>query len=342
MVRHFVWQAWGGFCAGLMLCFSLLTAASAAEDGAAETAGEVFAEVGEERILYGDYLAALQAGMRQRFYHGKVPEAELQAFQREVADTLVERSLLVQEAKRRNLAPDPAFVEGQLAGYQQRYRNQPGWEAHQAELMVGLRAALEEEGRLRQLEREVRKVGEPGKGAVEAFYRANPSLFTTPERNRVSLILLKVAPSAGGAAWAAALEEAQKLLERLRKGADFGQMARIHSGDASAAEGGDLGFLHRGMLAEKAQQAVDKLQPGELSSPVTTLQGIAIFKLQERQPASLNAFADVRERATALWRRQESDRAWDGLLARLKKETRIRVNETLLERGLAPAKTNNK
>ena len=121
--------------------------------------------------------------------------------------------------------------------------------------------------------------------------------------------------------------EAASLVKKLRNGADFAQQARQRSGDESAVNGGDMGYLHRGMLAEPAQVAVDKLKLKEVSEPVTLLQGVAIFRLDERKAALQNPLAKVESRARELWRREQAERSWQALLL-VRKNTPAVIDES--------------
>ncbi len=320
---------------GLMVAGMALLCASASY-AVSETQQRVlgpedFAIVGDEIISMREFQAAYHAGIRKRFYHGKVPEERLQAFRKEISQTLIDRSLLLQEARRRGLAPDEAQVKAQLARYEARYQKQPHWQENRETILAGLRAALEEESLLMVLERQVKAMPEPLPQEVREYYQAHPELFTTPEQLRLSLILLKVAPSSTAEVWQAAHEEALRLRQRLQKGADFAQMARIHSGDASAAAGGDMGFVHKGMLAAPVQQVVDGLQPGQVSEPVVLLSGVALFRLEERIAARLNDFEAVAERARQLLQRERSQAAWEGLLARLRSTVQVSVNTAAVD-----------
>jgi parvulin-like peptidyl-prolyl isomerase len=102
-------------------------------------------------------------------------------------------------------------------------------------------------------------------------------------------------------------------------------LARLHSGDDSAARGGDMGYLHRGMLPETVQEVVDRLALSEVSEPISLLEGIALVRLDDRKLAQVRDFASVRERTLQLWRRDEGDRAWQALIARLRSATPIEV-----------------
>jgi len=249
------------------------------------------------------------------------------ALRREVINEMVDRILLVAEAKRRGLQARGSAVEKEIAQYEQRYRDRPAWQENRQRWLAQLRAQLEEEDILEQLEAQVREVKPPTVAEVRAYYAAHVDKFTTPERLEVSVILLKVEPSAPVEKWHAAEREGQDLVRRLKQGADFAKLARLHSGDGSAEHGGDLGFVHKGMLTDEAQQALDKLDVGGVTEPVHLLQGIAIFKLRAREAPAKLTFKQSRKRAAALLEHEMQDEAWKALRKQLRKHTDIRLDE---------------
>jgi peptidyl-prolyl cis-trans isomerase SurA len=89
-------------------------------------------------------------------------------------------------------------------------------------------------------------------------------------------------------------QTAQEILGALNQGADFGGLARQFSASASAANGGDLGWLYAGEMASDLQQAVNQLQPGDISAPVQTIRGYYIVKLLDRRVGDTEAITDVR------------------------------------------------
>lgn len=99
----------------------------------------------------------------------------------------------------------------------------------------------------------------------------------------------------------------------------------MHSSGSEAAQGGDMGYVHHGMLPEVLQQKIDGVKVGEISEPITMLEGIAIFYVRDRISAKLRAYADVAERAKGLARKDAEDAAWSGLQARLKAAADVKV-----------------
>lgn len=293
---------------------------------------ERFAVVDGVVITKDELGAYLQAEFRKRFYHGKPPEAEVKAFEKEVSEKLIDRYLLLKEAQRRGIKPDTKAVNEKVAAVEKRYADDKQWQQRKKELLPELRRQIGDDLLVDDLEKNARKIPEPPEAEVRKFYEKNPQLFTTPEKNHVMMILLKVDPSSPGDVWKLAEEKAAGVLKQIRGGKDFAEMARIHSGDDSAMNGGDMGFMHKGMFGETAQQVLDLMKPGDVSEPVLLLEGVGIFKLVNREKAKLNPFADVKERAKGLLQRQQSEEAWDSLRKGLRAKARIEVNEKVWER----------
>lgn len=310
--------------AALTLGWLLLLAAEAR----AADAVPVFARVGDAVVTQKDYDDALAVASRNKFYHGKPPQEEVARLQREVANSLVDEVLLLREARRRKLQPDAAAVKQQIDGYEARYKTSEMWQKNKATMLPPLKKKLEQNSLLDQLHATVRKLPEPNAAQVRTYYEQHKDKFTEPEQVKVSMILLKVDPSSPQAKWNGAVEEGAAIVKRLRGGADFAQLANLHSGDASASKGGQLDYVHRGMLPEAAQAAVDKLQPGVIAEPVLLLEGVAVLRLDGRKPAKLNPLPAVQQRAHDLLVRDQADQAWADLLARLHQETPPRIDES--------------
>ena len=316
-MRHTSCSRFRGTPALITFLVTLLPLASLGSD-------EVVIRVNELEITQSEFQYSFRQAARSRFYHGTPPEGQIDAMREEVVENIINRILLVKEAERRAIAPDSQVVEAELDKI---IANSAG---HRADKEV-LRQAIVDQKRAQMLERIVRQVEAPKPEAVEAYYRQHPEKFTEPERVRLSLILLNVDPSAPAATWDAAQFEAQGLLEEIENGGSFSELARLHSADRSADQGGDMGYLHKGMLNHTVQAAVDGLQPGDISEPLTVLEGIALFRLDERQPEALLPFQLVRERASGLLEEALAEDQWRDFLVKVKQQSDIEINKEILE-----------
>ena len=72
---------------------------------------------------------------------------------------------------------------------------------------------------------------------------------------------------------------ANKLYERITKGADFPSLAKKHSKCPSGKKGGDLGFFRKGQMVPEFEKAAFALDVNGLSKPVKTKFGYHLIKL---------------------------------------------------------------
>jgi parvulin-like peptidyl-prolyl isomerase len=80
-------------------------------------------------------------------------------------------------------------------------------------------------------------------------------------------------------------EAAVDIVKLLQEGGDFAAVAQQHSTDSATKDtGGDMGWRPRGIESTDFDQVAFALQPGQISNPITTTNGVEIIKLEERDP----------------------------------------------------------
>jgi len=154
---------------------------------------------------------------------------------------------------------------------------------------------------------------------VHDFYTENPESFRRPETVRARHILVKVPASATDEVRQAAKQRIETILVQARAQEDFADLARRHSEDATAPQGGELGYFPRGKMVKSFEQAAFALQPGQISDVVESPFGLHIIKQEDRRPAGLVAEEQVRDQLTAylqkLRRQQEEKHEMERLRA---------------------------
>jgi len=126
--------------------------------------------------------------------------------------------------------------------------------------------------------------------------------------------------------------DARQRLANLRErivsgGADFGEMARVHSDDGTAARGGELDWIYPGDTVPDFERAYMQLKIGEVSEPVRTPFGYHLIQVLERRSAEVNT-ERRRAQARQALRERKSDDAYTEWLRQLRDQTYV---ETRLE-----------
>ncbi len=129
---------------------------------------------------------------------------------------------------------------------------------------------------------------------LQRFYRRNLDLYETKEQVKAAHILLSIPKDAKPETIKKRQEFAQQLLQQLRDGADFSQLAKTHSDDkGNANKGGSLGTFGRGIMVPEFEKAAFALQAGQLSDVVTTPFGLHIIKAEEHIESGVKPLVEV-------------------------------------------------
>jgi len=123
--------------------------------------------------------------------------------------------------------------------------------------------------------------------------------------------------------------DARRRLADLRQrivsgGADFAELARVHSADGTAARGGDLDWLMPGDTVPDFERAMDALKPGEVSQPFKSPFGWHLVQVLERRTAGITQ--DRRRlQARAALRERKADEAYQDWLRLLRDRTYVEL-----------------
>jgi peptidyl-prolyl cis-trans isomerase SurA len=124
------------------------------------------------------------------------------------------------------------------------------------------------------------------------------------------------------AGWEAARIKADMLRTQLQDGADFADLAKQHSRDATAKDGGDLGVLKRGELAPDVETELLGLEVGKISRPVRSPLGYHVFRLDSKDTLE---GASIRQQIRDILFRQQYETRLEVWLKEIKQRAIIEV-----------------
>ncbi len=257
---------------------------------------------------------------------GPVPANRRDEIYRAMIDRLVTYTALVQEAKARNIEVSAAEAkeasDARIAELRQQIPDETAFNKALAErdmTLDRLRADIRNDLAInKMMDAEVASVPPVSDGDVRQFYDENPDEFSGV---RASHILIRP-QGPDEEAKKQARATAEDLVKQARGGADFAELARKHSADGSAQQGGDLGFFTKASMVPEFSTAAFALQPGQISDVVETQFGFHVIKMAERKNIDLEeAGPKIRDFLTAK-RRDERQQAF---VAQVKNKSKIEV-----------------
>jgi peptidyl-prolyl cis-trans isomerase C len=154
---------------------------------------------------------------------------------------------------------------------------------------------------------------------VRRYYQANVKEFEKPEQVRVRQIVV------------ATEDEARKVEELLKAGADFAALAREKSTAPEAEHGGDLGYFAMGEMPVDFNVVFD-LPKGGISGIVKSPYGFHIFKLEDKRRAGRMGLDEASRGIADKLRREKEDTRYKQWLMELRSRTKFEVNYKALER----------
>ena len=156
---------------------------------------------------------------------------------------------------------------------------------------------------------------------AKKYYDENPTQFEVKEQVRASHILIK--PDTNDPDPNQAKAKIQDLLEQIKGGADFAELAKANSACPSAAGGGDLKFFPRGKMAPPFEKAAFALEVGKVSDIVETQFGYHIIKVTDHKDAGTTSFEQARDNIIKLLTRKKQSELDNNYIDSLKAAANI-------------------
>ncbi len=174
---------------------------------------------------------------------------------------------------------------------------------------------------------------------VQKYYDEHHAELDRPEEVRLSEILISGSTSQGkdfDQSVAAAQAKADDLLKQLRAGASFPELARNNSKGPTAAQGGDLGYFKRGMLAKELEAKTFDLKPGETTDVIPTKQGFVILKVTEHNAAGVPPLEKIQAQLQDMMYYERVQPALRAYLTKMREDAYIDVRQGFVDNGASP------
>jgi len=134
--------------------------------------------------------------------------------------------------------------------------------------------------------------------------------------------------------------KANQLLDQLKKGAKFDDLAKKSSDGPTAAQGGSLGTFKRDELAKDLEEKTFALKAGENTGVIRTRQGFIILKVTAHRPAGIPPLKDISERIREAIYSERLEPAARAYLTKLREQAFIDIKPGYTDTGASPNQSN--
>ncbi len=280
------------------VCFILGAALVLSSTAFDETVERIVAKVNGQIVTLTELNNEVESAMEQL---GPAPtpeenEARIAELQSQVLERIIDNMLVLQVAEDRGLRVPSRFFQEWKQNIMKEMEIETDEELErQVQLQGGSMADLRkrfEDGLLLQ---EVRRMEVDSKVSVsepeiEERYRLHINEYTDPAKVRLREIVVRFDETneidQG--------QKARRIRQDIEQGADFAEVARMHSESGSREAGGDLGFFNDGELTEPLATVAFSLNPGEVSEIIRLEKAFYILRVEESVEATTKELSDVR------------------------------------------------
>lgn len=250
---------------------------------------------------------------------------------RMIAESFVFQHVLKGEAEQAGIEADTALVAEQFEQIRSQFPNAEAFEevlAAQGITEDELRTSIREQVRQQAVQDEILAAATPPSEEEMEAYRQEQA-----EQVRAQHILFMVGPEATEAEQAEVEARAEAVLDSIKSGADFAEMARRHSEDGSASTGGDLNYFSHGDMVPPFEEAAFALQDsGDVTEELVETQfGYHIIRLTGRRTGEPMDTSSARQ----VMMRERQQEAMEQGFERLREQANVvvHINDAIVNAG---------
>src|SRR3990172_10170452 len=280
----------------LLTASSILHTASPAD---AQVIDKIAARVNGDIILMSEvkgksFMVLLDMRSRDK----DLKDDDIYRVEKEVLNEMVEERLMLQFAKDNNIKVSDDDVKAAIEDIKK--QNNFTDEMLEKELNKENITLNDYKERLREqitvskvINYEVRSKVQVDEKDVKKYYDEHRDELATPEEIRVRHIMFAYSEDMDSQKEEIIKKKAFDILNRIKQGEDFASLASMYSEDASAKNGGDLGYFTKGKMIKVFEDTAFALKKGEVSDVIKTSFGYHILKYEDRREAGFKPLEDV-------------------------------------------------
>lgn len=291
-----------------------------------EVVSRVVAEVNDD-IITSQELDQILRPLYAKYksvYSGEELEKHVREARKNAIEQLIERKLVLQEAKKKNIQVDTKDVETKLGQIKSKFDSEEEfYYALEKEGMTvdQLRENIHEQLLVRTLTRqEVTRSISVSPKEVDDYYKKHIDDYSEPEMVQIGQILVKK-----GKDTAAARKKIEEAQAKLKNGASFEAVAKEYSEGPYAKEGGNLPFYAKGDLLKEIEDAAFSLSVGQNSGIIESSLGFHLIILKAKKEPHVRSLTEVWSEVEEVIYQKEIEVVHKKWVTRLKSKAHIQI-----------------
>ena len=293
----------------------------------AEVVERIVAVVNDEIVTEQDLLIVMApvAAQYRALYAGAELDERLKEMRIDFLQNVIEDKLILSEAKRKQVGVKDEEVDQTMTDIRNKFPSREAflqsleeqgltekkiWNRFRDQLMTQRLVAYEVKSRI-----------SVSPGDVNEYYKTHSDEFIEGDKVRLQQILVRV----GSRTEEEAKAFAESLIEQMKQGKSFEELAKAYSEGAEAKEGGEMGWVEKGQLLGEIDENVFALESGGVAPPIKSSLGYHIFRVVEKKQYSVKPLSEVRSKIMDVIFKRKLKERLESWLQTLKKNAYISI-----------------
>lgn len=242
----------------------------------------------------------------------------------DILKKLIEERLLVQQAEKLKIEVKSHEIDAHLNSVIDRFASKKEFESALAEQGVtidDIRKRYRDQILVSKIvEQQVKSRVYIGPSEIYRYYEQNKDKYSMNEKIHLFNILIRFKQ---GEDISIAQEKVRGIMNLIRSGSSFQNLARKYSQGPNAEKGGDMGFIQKGDIIEAIDKIAFDLKPGQVAGPIKTDLGYHIIQIKEKQSSTVKPLAEVSRQIHVELYQKKAEVAYNKFIKKLKDDAYI-------------------
>jgi len=286
-------------------------------------ADEVIATVDGSTVTLAEYKSAFEKLKSQLPKGDSLDPEGINTLKMNLLNQLIEKKILIAESGKLGITVSEAEINDQINKIVGEYPDSDTFNSRMKEENIDIPSWKKEIEYQIMLDKLVKAVAGSDivvtPEEVRKYYDEHLDQYNYPTRVRAFQIMLETK------------EQAQTILDEIKGGADFSELAKTYSISPDSEKGGDLGFFSEDEMPPSFS-VVFTMKPGDLSGVVESEYGFHLFKIIDRREAKMLSLEEARPEIEEKLKRLKSEEKYGAWFEQIRKDKKIEVNPSVLEK----------